>query len=129
MVAQGHLNQPGAAVGGAGLAWRARARFRWRVAGAFGGIAVLGALILISALLRSSPPLVAECPQHGCPIAEPGQAWTAITALGTFAAGVGTLVSAGASVLALRAAAAARTATAAPARRSSVKRARKRGRA
>jgi hypothetical protein len=128
MLAKGQLNQPGAAVDEARLAWRARARFRWMVTAVFGGITVFGVLVLSSALLRSSP-TQGLCPSPGCPVAEPGQAWTAITALGTFAAGVGTLVSAIAAVLALRAAAAARTATAAPAKRSSVKRARKRKRA
>jgi len=113
MVANRQLNRPGAAVNEAGLAWRARARFRWKIAGVFGGITVFGAFLLISAL--SSPAhLTALCPQGGCQqIAEPSQGWTAITALGTFAAGIGALVSATASVLALRAAAAARTATAA----------------
>jgi hypothetical protein len=116
MVVNGQLNRPGAAVNEAGLAWRARARFRWKIAGVFGGITVFGAFLLISAL-SSSGHLTAGCPLSGCQqIAEPSQGWTAITALGTLAAGIGTLVSATASVLALRAAAAARTAAAAPAK-------------
>ena len=116
MVANGQHNRPGAAVNEAGLAWRARARFRWKIAGVFGGITVFGAFLLISALSSSSH-LTAGCPLGGCQqIAESSQGWTAITALGTLAAGIGTLVSATASVLALRAATAARTAAAAPAK-------------
>ena len=97
----------------------------------FFGIALLGALLLSFTLTSAVWP-TSGCTPHLCPkapIAEPGQAWGAVTALGTLAAGIGTLVSAIAAVLALRAATAARTATVAPAKRSTVKRPRKRKRA
>jgi uncharacterized membrane protein len=131
MVAKGHLNRPDAAGGETVLAWRGRARFRWRVAVVFFGIALLGALLLSFTLTSAVWP-TSGCTPRLCPkapIAEPGQAWGAVTALGTLAAGIGTLVSAIAAVLALRAATAARTATVAPAKRSTVKRPRKRKRA
>jgi hypothetical protein len=110
------------------LAWRGRARFRWKIATVFFGIALFGAFLLSSTLTGADLPTT-KCALHLCqtaPIAEPGQAWVVVTALGTLAAGLGTLVSAIAAVLALRAATAARTATVAPAERSTVKRPRKR---
>jgi hypothetical protein len=109
----------------AALASRDRARSRWKVAGIFVAIAILGVLIL-SFELAARPHTQGACPSPGCPTAEPSQVWVAITALGAFAAGVGTLVSAIAAVLALRAATAARTAAAAPVKKSPAKRTRKR---
>jgi hypothetical protein len=113
----------------AALASRDRARSRWKVARIFVAIAILGALILGFALVGDSSGTLDVCPPSGCPASpatEPSQVWVAVTALGAFAAGVGTLVSAIAAVLALRAATAARASTAAPAKKSPVKRTRKR---
>jgi hypothetical protein len=109
----------------AALASRDRARSRWKVAGIFVAIAILGALILSFGLAANSHN-PGQCASPGCPTAEPSQVWVALTALGAFAAGVGTLVSAIAALLALRAATAARTAAAAPAKKSPVKRTRRR---
>lgn len=128
MVVKGQLNRSGEAGDETVLAWRGRARFRWKVAAVFFGIALFGAFLLSSTLTGAGLP-TNKCALHLCPaapIAEPGQAWVAVTALGTLAAGLGTLVSAIAAVLALRAATVARTATVAPAKRSTVKRPRKR---
>jgi hypothetical protein len=128
MAVKGQLNRSGAAGDETVLAWRGRARFRWKVAAVFFGIALFGAFLLSSTLTGAGSP-TNKCALRLCqpaPIAEPGQAWAAVTALGTLAAGLGTLVSAIAAVLALRAATAARTATVAPAKRSTVKRPRKR---
>jgi len=128
MVVKGQLNRSGADGDETVLAWRGRARFRWKVAAVFFGIALFGAFLLSFTLTGAGLP-TNKCALHLCqtaPIAEPGQAWVAVTALGTLAAGLGTLVSAIAAVLALRAATVARTATVAPAKRSTVKRPRKR---
>lgn len=128
MIVKGQLKRSGAVGDETDLAWRGRARFHRKVAAVFFGIALFGAFLLSSTLTGADLP-TNKCALHICraaPIAEPGQAWAAVTALGTLAAGIGTLVSAIAAVLALRAATAARTATIAPAKRSTVKRPRKR---
>jgi hypothetical protein len=94
---------------GAAETWRRRARLRWRIAALLGIIFIS---LLVAGLSTGVEPDGA-CLPRPCPQADP---WTAVSALGTLAAGIGAIVSSIAAILALRAASAAQNTSHAPAK-------------
>jgi hypothetical protein len=77
--------------------WMRRARSRWKITVRLETLSIL--LLAFLASIAAN----AHSPPGGQP--QPGQAWVAVTAIGSLAAGVGTIVSAVAAVVAQRIAA------------------------